>query len=246
MSDQRIYVIGDIHGHIDKLREVHDWIAGDQVRHGSATIVHLGDLTDRGPKSADVVEYLTSGISDGQDWVVLKGNHDRMFSWYLEEQPRRDPMLREGYEWLHPRLGGYETLESYGVDMGLAPEALHTAARTAVPEHHKAFLADLPLHHRAAGALIVHAGIRPGVPLELQTEDDLTWIRDQFHLSRMDHGALVVHGHTPVEEVLHYGNRVNIDTGVAYGGALSAIVVEAGEVAQIGRRGRKKIAAPRR
>ena len=246
MTNDRVYVIGDIHGHIDKLQEVHGWIERDQSAHGAATIVHVGDLTDRGPKSAQVVDYLASGMDAGEDWVVLKGNHDRMFSWYLQDPPKRDHILRREYEWLHPRLGGYETLESYGVDMSLDGEALHEAACRAVPERHKGFLNALPLSHSAAGAFIVHAGIRPGVALGDQKEDDLIWIRDQFHLSRADHGPLVVHGHTPVEEVFHYGNRVNIDTGAAYGGPLSAIVIENRVVSQITKRGRRAIEPPRR
>ncbi len=246
MPADRVYVIGDIHGHIDKLVEQHDWIARDQAKHGAAPIVHVGDLTDRGPKSADVVEYLRAGVAGGQNWVVLKGNHDRMFSWYIEDTPRRDPVLRKEYEWLHPRLGGYETLESYGVDMALQGDALHQAARAAVPQTHRDFLARLPLTHRAAGAFICHAGVRPGVALDAQAEDDLTWIRDQFHVSPANHGALIVHGHTPVEAVFHYGNRVNIDTGAAYGGPLSSIVIEDGDVAQIAKKGRKSVVPPRR
>ena len=80
MTNDRVYVIGDIHGHIEKLKDVHGWIERDQSAHGAATIVHVGDLTDRGPKSAQVVDYLASGMDAGEDWVVLKGNHDRMFS----------------------------------------------------------------------------------------------------------------------------------------------------------------------
>lgn len=246
MPDNRLYAIGDIHGHLDKLKQVHDWIARDQAKNGPATIVHVGDLVDRGPDSKGVIDYLIAGRDRGEDWVVLKGNHDRMMSLYLQAEPQRDPRLRSEFDWLHPRLGGIETLESYGLNTDTAPYDLHKAARSAVPQAHFAFLQDMPILHQQGDVACVHAGIRPGLPLDQQVEDDLIWIRDEFHLSRADHGPLIIHGHTPVDEVLHYGNRVNIDTGAAYGGPLSAIVVEGREVAQISKRGRKALPAPRR
>ncbi len=102
-----------------------------------------------------------------------------------------------------------------------------------MPAHHRAFLAGLPCNHRAPGLFFAHAGIRPGVPLDRQTEDDLCWIRGPFIDDPRDHGALIVHGHTPVDRVTHYCNRVNIDTGAGHGRALSVIVIEDGEVLEL-------------
>ena len=224
----RTYAIGDIHGHLDQLHRVHAWIARDAALHGAAPIVHIGDLVDRGPESAGVVEYLRAGVAAGQDWVVLKGNHDRMFAGYLSDIAFHDPGLRRDMSYLHPRIGGAITLESYGVknpgDRPLAP--VHAEAVATVPAAHLAFLKALPTSHRRGEVIFVHAGIRPGVVLADQTEDDLLWIRHDFLDDTRDHGALIVHGHTAIDTPTHYGNRVNIDSSAAYGGPLSAVVFE--------------------
>ncbi|MFN4157688.1 MAG: metallophosphoesterase family protein [Gemmobacter sp.] len=234
------YAIGDIHGHLDLLRRAHDLIAADQARHGAAQVVHLGDLVDRGPDSRGVVDYLAEGIGGGQDWIVLKGNHDRMFTLYLEDAPRHDPGLRPDLSWLHPRLGGATTLASYGVanpgDRPLAP--VHAEARAAVPQAHLAFLDGLPTSHLRGEVLFVHAGIRPGIPLADQTEDDLLWIRGNFLEDPRDHGPLVVHGHTALDVPTHYGNRVNLDSSAAYGGTLTAAVFEGRDVFVLTPKGR--------
>ncbi len=107
-----------------------------------------------------------------------------------------------------------------------------------VPASHQVFLSALPLTFTAPGLLFVHAGIRPGVGLEDQSAQDLMWIRKDFHLSSADHGAIVVHGHTPVDDPTDYGNRINLDTGAAYGKRLTAAVIEDGlawELTQDGR-----------
>ena len=96
----RTYAIGDIHGHLDQLRRVHDWILHDQATHGPAPVVHIGDLVDRGPDSQGVVEFLRAGIASGQDWIVLKGNHDRMFTNYLRDLTYHDPRLRAEMSYL--------------------------------------------------------------------------------------------------------------------------------------------------
>lgn len=224
----RTYAIGDIHGHIELLREVHAWIAADQAKHGAAPIIHVGDLVDRGPDCRAVVEYLRAGIEAGQDWIVLKGNHDRMFTNYIRDINYHDPCLRTDLSYLHPRIGGSATLESYGVknaaDRPLAP--VHAEAVAAVPETHLKFLESLPIYHQRGEVIYVHAGIRPGIPIEQQVEDDLVWIRKGFLEDTRDFGALIVHGHTAIDRPTHYGNRLNIDSSAAYGGPLSAVVLE--------------------
>lgn len=227
-----IYAIGDIHGHLDLLERQHDLIAADQARHGAGTVVHVGDLVDRGPNSAGVIEWLRRGQADGQDWVVLKGNHDRMFALFLTDPRAQDPGLRPDLSWLHPKLGGAATLASYGVrNSGDRPVArAHAEAVEAVPPAHRTWIAGLPVMHRADGLCFVHAGIRPGVPLDQQDETDLVWIRGAFLTDPVSHGPLIVHGHTAIDTPTHYGNRLNIDSGAAYGGPLSTVVIEGGEV----------------
>jgi serine/threonine protein phosphatase 1 len=243
VNNTRNYAIGDIHGHLDKLRDLHAHIERDRRQFGGeGAIVHVGDLVDRGPDSAGVIDYLMNGVASGKPWIVLKGNHDRMFSYYLESPSRTDMQLRADLTWLDPRLGGQTTLASYDIDTeGLAGAELHDAARKAVPESHQRFLADLNLMYRDSGIAYLHAGIRPRVPLDDQTEDDLVWIRKEFLDVSENHEMLIVHGHTPVEEIEHHGNRINIDTGVAYGKTLSAIVAENGGVWRITPDGRSEI-----
>lgn len=223
------YAIGDIHGHIDLLRAAHERIAADMAREGlRAPVVHVGDLVDRGPDSRGVIDFLLSGMALGEDWVVLKGNHDRMFSRFMADPAEPEPGLRADLSWLHPRLGGVETLASYGVrSAGDRPVAkVHADALAAVPETHIAFLNARPSVFLREEAVFVHAGIRPGVPLEAQDETDLVWIRAGFLDDLRDHGALVVHGHTALDAPRHYGNRLNLDSGAAYGGLLTAVALE--------------------
>jgi len=239
----RTYAIGDIHGHLDLLHRAHDRIATDMAIHGASPIVHVGDLVDRGPNSAGVLEYLRAGIAAGDDWVVLKGNHDRMFSIFLDDPLAQDPGLRADLSWLHPRLGGGTTLASYGVknpaDRPIAP--VHAEAVMAVPPAHRTFLANLPTLYQRGDCAFVHAGIRPGIPLADQTETDLVWIREPFLSDPRDHGPLIVHGHTALTEATDYGNRLNLDSSAAYGGPLTAVVIEDRDVFLLTDQGRKPL-----
>jgi serine/threonine protein phosphatase 1 len=239
-----IYAIGDIHGHLDKLKAVHALIAQDQAAngHAGASVVHIGDLTDRGPDSRGVIEHLITGRAAGKPWVVIRGNHDRLFQMFLKDPNWVDHRLRADFTWLHSRMGGQTTLASYGItDTGRDAHDLWADARDLVPATHADFLADLPLYHTAPGSLFVHAGIRPGIAIDDQAEDDVLWIRDDFLLHRGPHGPLVVHGHTMVHQVEHHGNRVNIDTGAGRGDALSAIVIEGDQVSLLTPNGRHAV-----
>ena len=242
------YAIGDIHGHLDLLDRAHDLIAADRARHGlsAAPVIHIGDLVDRGPDSPGVISRLIEGRARGENWVVLLGNHDRMFQNFLDVPDRRDPGLRPMFNWLHPRIGGAQTLAAYGVhapaDRPIAP--VHAEAVAQVPAAHRAFLEGLPTHHELGGLLFVHAGIRPGVALTEQTETDLVWIRDVFLDHPDPHPWLVVHGHTAIDTPRHYGNRINIDSSAAYGGPLSAVVIEEGAAYLLTERGREPLPGP--
>ena len=103
---------------------------------------------------------------------------------------------------------------------------LAQAFRTALPEHHLAFLKSLPFLFESGGILFVHAGIRPGVPIERQQPDDLTWIREEFLAHQGDFGRFIVHGHTPVDQPDIRPNRINIDTGAYATGRLSCVILE--------------------
>lgn len=233
----RVYAIGDIHGELDKLKDAHRRI--ERVGGRDAAIVHVGDLLDRGPDSRGVVEYLREGQAQGCDWTVVMGNHDRFLPKFLAEPDWIDPGLSSGRHWIdHPNLGAAATLQSYGLDPTLPREALHEAALKAVPEDHAIWLRGLPTWHLHPLALFVHAGVRPGVDLSRQTEQDLVWIRPEFLNETRDFGHRVVHGHTPVGEVEHHGNRLAIDTGAVFGGKLSAVELDPDGVSLITEDGR--------
>lgn len=226
----QVYAIGDIHGHLSLLQNAHDLIARDRVAHGSAEapIIHIGDLVDRGPDSAGVVRYLREGVAFGENWQVLMGNHDRLLLNFIRQPDWHDPGLRKGLDYLHPGIGGRTTLQSYGVD-ARAFDDLATArseARQRVPQVDLDFIASRPRMIDTGAQLFVHAGIRPGVPMDQQSEDDLLWIRDPFLLDQRTHGPLVVHGHTALGSARHYRNRLNIDSSAAYGGPLTAVVLQ--------------------
>ena len=140
-----LYAIGDIHGHKNWLDQVLDQIAADGGP--DAEIVFLGDYTDRGPDSRGVVQTLIDGVAAGKPWHILRGNHDRMFCRFVDEGLLHDAQILSGKGWLHPALGGIETLASYGVTATESDDVMEIldAARAAIPRAHTDFLARRPL-----------------------------------------------------------------------------------------------------
>lgn len=229
---QPIYAVGDIHGQIDKLLDVIERINIDASASDTPPqVVFVGDLVDRGHHSKAVIEMLISAIKAGHNYTVLKGNHDRMFQLFLEDYRQRDPILNDNYTWLHPRLGGSYTLYSYGIKLPHLrhPRSLFKAARRKVPREHRRFIAKLPFFVETENYYFVHAGVNPALPLSEQREDDLLWIRDPFLEFSGQLEKMVIHGHTPVDAPTHYGNRINIDTGAAFGGPLTVLVLDQGQ-----------------
>lgn len=227
MTD-RIYAIGDIHGQIGMMTRALELIEADGG--AGAEVVFLGDYVDRGPDPRAVLQTLITGLSEGRNWTVLKGNHDRMFWRFLDSGALHDNGIKTpGLDWLHPRLGGVETLASYGVrSAGQSIEKLVSDAREAVPQSHRDFIAGLDLVAERGEHLFVHAGLRPDVPLDQQVEDDLIWIREPFLSCSNPFPWLVVHGHTALDTPEHYGNRIDLDGGAGYGRPLHPMVLEGG------------------
>ena len=221
-DDTRLYVIGDVHGRLDLLDRVIAAIERDVAAHGvKALTVTLGDYIDRGPHSRGVIERL-AGNPFPTPYVALKGNHETLLMSFLV-----DPEV--GQYWR--KLGGLETVASFGVpvqQMMLGRNFADAAERlaAAIAPEHVAFLDSLKLSLVVGRYFLCHAGVRPGVPLERQTEDDLLWIRDEFLDSSADFGKIVVHGHTPVAAPEVLKNRINIDTGAFATGRLTCIVLE--------------------
>lgn len=227
-ADTRVYAIGDIHGRLDLLRQTHDRILAD-ARTSSAprkVVVYLGDYIDRGSDSRAVVDLLLDQPLPGFQSVHLKGNHEQALLDFLQDSA-------VALEWFF--YGGDATLSSYSVARpmpGGGPDALRKVQddlRAKLPERHLAFYRSLALTHREGDYLFVHAGIKPGVPLDVQRERDLLWIRDEFLSSDADHGCVVVHGHsiTPRPDVKK--NRIGIDTGAYATGRLTCLRIEQDE-----------------
>lgn len=220
--DTRVYAIGDIHGRLDLLERAIAAIGRDTDRHGGeALTVTLGDYIDRGPASRGVIERLAANPFP-TPYIALKGNHETLLEAFLT-----DP--GGGEHWR--RLGGLETLHSYGVpvaDLMLGRNYAEASQRLreALPPHHLDFLRSLKTSHSLGGYFFCHAGVRPGVPLERQNDDDLMWIRDEFLSSTIDFGKTIVHGHTPVDAPDIRKNRINIDTGAFASGRLTCVVLE--------------------
>ena len=221
-----IYAIGDIHGQLTAFENALSVIEKDAG--SEAEIVLIGDLADRGPESRRVIELVMELRRAGKNMTVIKGNHDRMFDYFMQSPPRHDPSFRVGYHWFHEALGGKETMASYGVavDETMTLNEVHERALEVVPEAHVAFLRSLPLSHQSGNIFFAHAGIRPNVPLDRQEENDLVWIRQEFLNFTDPHPKLIVHGHTSINAPTHYGNRINLDGGAGYGRPLIPVAIE--------------------
>lgn len=219
---ERVYAIGDIHGRLDLFEELVALIEEDDTARGPArtTIVLLGDLVDRGPDSAGVIDAAIA-LAARRNVRAIAGNHEEML---LSGFKRRE-VLRAFITY-----GGRETLLSYGLDREVYNEAtlddLQAMLPSLVPDHHLAFLRSMEDQVRIGDYLFVHAGIRPGVDLEFQRQSDLRWIRSEFLEDRRDHGVMVVHGHTISDAVDERPNRIGIDTGAFMSGMLTAIGLE--------------------
>jgi len=219
----RIYAIGDVHGCADLLDRVLSRIDAHQAAHPALRPVEifLGDYVDRGPASREVLERLIAR-SRVRETVYLKGNHETFIEGFLQ-----DPTILDHWR----QYGGLETLLSYGlgpsVNMDQAEQAeLAAAFERALPESHRLFLGRLKLSFTCGDYFFVHAGVRPGISLANQREDDLLWIREDFLLWEADFRKIIVHGHTPVHEPDIRPNRINIDTGAYATGRLTCLMLE--------------------
>jgi serine/threonine protein phosphatase 1 len=224
--DHRAYVVGDIHGRLDLLDRLLAGIHDDLDRRPprKTLLVFVGDLIDRGPSSAQVIERLRTYRRSGVRPIFLLGNHEEVLLRILDG----DASLIPNWRW----FGGTECLQSYGVDPAemVGREEAETLARirAAIPPEHVSFLKGFVDTCRFGDFLFVHAGIRPGVELDQQLQSDLRWIRAPFLFDDTDHGFVVVHGHTISSEVEERPNRIGIDTGAYRSGILTALAIDGG------------------
>ena len=219
------YAVGDIHGRLDAFDALLHVIAQDALDSQPTQrpmLILLGDYVDRGPASAQVVDRILA-LTDEPAFEVraLKGNHEEALLQFRDE-----PGF--GQTWVEH--GGAATLASYGVQPPATrtdPDAWETARvafRDALPAPHKAFYEGLEILITLGDYAFVHAGVRPGVPLDRQVERDLLWIRAEFLQSTARFEKVIVHGHTPMEEPqVIAGRRIGVDTGAYATGLLTAV-----------------------
>lgn len=223
----RAYGIGDIHGRLDLLEQliekIHEDIDRSKAR--KVLLVFVGDLIDRGPSSAQVVERLRTYKRSGVRAVFLLGNHEEVLLRILAG----DAELISKWRW----FGGSECLASYGLDADaigrMRDDDALAAIRAAIPREHVKFLESFDDSCRFGDYMFVHAGIRPGVEFDQQRQSDLRWIREPFLFDDTDHGFVVVHGHTIRPQVEVKANRIAIDTGAYRTGVLTAIAIDGSE-----------------
>ncbi len=202
-----IYAIGDIHGCLYHLEKLMDLVSPDLERH---PLVFMGDYIDRGPKSAEVVEYIINlkKSYNPENIICLMGNHERMFLDYLDSRE----------EMLFLMNGGCTTVASYWGEYG-------DRLLRRLPPGHWDFYRSLKPYYQTDDYIFVHAGLRPGRPLAEQTEEDYLWIRKEFIASDYDFGRRVIFGHTPVRVPLIMPNKIGIDTGAVYGNRLTCVLL---------------------
>jgi len=222
----RIYAVGDVHGCLELLKRLEGRIA-ESARDCPLTtgVIFLGDYIDRGPDVAGVIEHLSRGTFAGLPARFLLGNHEDIFLAALGESP----LIREWLRW-----GGLATLASYRVmlpqiaDPAERNQVIADAIRRAMPPHHIDFLERLEVSIQHGDYMFVHAGIRPGRPLDRQSRSDLLSIREPFLSSPKTLPCRVVHGHSVAFDVQATPCRIGIDTGAYATGRLSALLLEAG------------------
>jgi serine/threonine protein phosphatase 1 len=222
----RLYAVGDVHGRADLLSELFSEIDTDLEACPVPLALHifLGDYVDRGPHSREVLDLLVTR-SQRHETIFLKGNHEILVEEFLRN-PESFATWRD--------VGGVQTLLSYGIRPSFRPGAseqtmLARQLAEVLPPAHRQFFGSLRRSFSCGDFFFVHAGVRPGVPLSQQADEDLFWIRDEFLNSEERFGKIVVHGHSPVPDVEFHANRINIDTGAFATGRLSCLRIESEE-----------------
>ena len=225
---QRIYAFGDIHGRADLFAALIQAVEREDgsLPPAQTTVILLGDLVDRGPDSAGVIDTAMALRGQGRTVRYLMGNHEEVF---LKACRERDTKTLRFFL----KIGGDATLQSYPITRAeyieLDIEQLAERLETLVPEEHLAFLESFEDMIVLGDFAFVHAGIRPGVPLSEQRKSDLRWIRDEFVGQRGDLEKVIVYGHTIYDDIDERGSRIGIDTGAYASGKLTAIGLEGGE-----------------
>lgn len=215
----RIYAIGDIHGCYAQLITLEDMIrAHAHWAGGSSLVIVLGDMIDRGPDSAKVLDHLTQPMPGGMSRICLLGNHEQMMLKFWDKPKAHKSWLRHG---------GQQTLASYGVyldDMAKAGADVRHQMHAAIPPEHVEFLQGCPMVVDSPAAVFCHASIDPHQPLTEQSTQDLLW-GDPNKIAARDLDRLLVHGHIPVGTGAQIGRRINVDSHCYASGRLTAVCI---------------------
>lgn len=210
-----IYVVGDVHGCFALYRALEKAILKDAGTLGeNPTIILLGDVVDRGPDTAGLLDHLIAPTAPGVTRICLRGNHEDMMLQFLSAPTINSPWLE---------FGGFETLMSYGLalDLDTSPSSrrLMQMLQAHIPQAHCDFLEQLPFGLHAGRYALVHAAIDPAAPLDCQPRQTVLW-GDPEGLS-VD-GLTIVHGHIIVSEAIVGKDRIALDTGAYQRGTLTA------------------------
>lgn len=224
VAGEVVYAIGDVHGCLALLKDLLNKIDRHAERHAPQgyTLVFLGDLIDRGPQSAQVIDYVKHYKPNGVKCVYIKGNHEEVLIKVVGGS------ISSLISWM--KFGGRECLQSYGVanlgEIETNPEGLMHRVQSTIPKNHIAFLESFEDYYQWGDYLFVHAGIVPKKTLDKQSPKDMRWIREPFLSYKKPHPFKIVHGHTVVKTAEDFGNRVAVDTGAHNGGALTAVFLK--------------------
>lgn len=227
---EAIYAIGDVHGRLDLLLDAERKVLEDKAFSGRKLVVMLGDYVDRGPESSGVLTHLASERDAGFDRICLCGNHDAVMAEFCHAPEKHG-------EWF--RFGGRETLRSYGIDPRVlegenrSPTLVRELLADAIPRAHLDFLAAAPISLEIGSLFFVHAGIQPGIEIRRQSDEDFLWIREPFLTDGPMLPIVVIHGHTPADQVTYGPGRIGIDTGAYSSGRLSVLRIADGATTEL-------------
>lgn len=223
-----VYAIGDVHGRCDLAEAMEARLLHDLARRGAtaAVFLYLGDLIDRGPKSAHLLDHILSAPPEGVRRVILRGNHEDMFLSFLESPEANAAWLEHG---------GEATLSSYSIHLtaaelrrsgrGYVTQLLHSS----IPMQHVAAMREAPRGVVAGDWVFTHAGLEPGRPRAQQSAAAVTWGVAGDLTERDTCSGRLVFGHFAGEEVRVRGQTICIDTGAYATGRLSALRVAPAE-----------------
>jgi serine/threonine protein phosphatase 1 len=203
MSEEKIFVIGDVHGCLEMLKRLVDKIAWNPA---NDRLIFIGDYIDRGENSKGVIDFILTLKEDSPLIQCLIGNHEQMFFDYLSGVDPQSSLLN----------GGLSTLRSY-------EEMRRSQDDPLIPSSHLDFFSSLLTMIELEHYYIVHAGFHPNIGIEDQSLNDMIWIREEFIYSDHDFGKVVIFGHTPFNSPLVMKNKIGIDTGAVFGNYLTCL-----------------------